>query len=293
MVISIIAVLIALLLPALRTARETALRSICLSNLRQVGQGLSMYATDNNENGLGSIRRHTNSFMLRPHSDYASGNGDRWQDLGAIDADGYWPDPMLFHCPFDRWPNGGFRTRFEQSSSYYIVFGYGPFGSHWAPSRDAWYGWYDPPSNPAGAPLPNLNMAGRSFTYRNSENPDSHSATLPSPSEQPMAMDTWSTGPNYANNRLRRFQRSTIESFGSPNSPDSNATTGSTSNGESNHAPWGGASANPSTDAGGVAPPPSTYGVNTVYADGRAAWRSEEHLKPFWRYDTSRGMIWY
>lgn len=45
-VISIIALLIALLLPALSKAREAAHQSACLSNLRGIGQGASMYAAD-------------------------------------------------------------------------------------------------------------------------------------------------------------------------------------------------------------------------------------------------------
>jgi prepilin-type N-terminal cleavage/methylation domain-containing protein/prepilin-type processing-associated H-X9-DG protein len=46
-VIGIIAVLIALLMPALQRAREHARRTVCLSNLRQLAQAMIMY---NNEN---------------------------------------------------------------------------------------------------------------------------------------------------------------------------------------------------------------------------------------------------
>ena len=45
-VVGVIAVLIALLLPALHRAREQAITVKCLSNLRQVGLALSMYAAD-------------------------------------------------------------------------------------------------------------------------------------------------------------------------------------------------------------------------------------------------------
>lgn len=48
-VISIIALLIAILLPALRAARLTAQAAVCLSNQRQVGLALQMYAEDYDE----------------------------------------------------------------------------------------------------------------------------------------------------------------------------------------------------------------------------------------------------
>ena len=46
-VISIIALLIGILLPALGAARETARNATCLSNLRQIDVALAAYATDN------------------------------------------------------------------------------------------------------------------------------------------------------------------------------------------------------------------------------------------------------
>jgi prepilin-type N-terminal cleavage/methylation domain-containing protein len=46
-VIAIIAILAALLLPALARARESGKRAVCMSNLRQWAQGLEMYASDN------------------------------------------------------------------------------------------------------------------------------------------------------------------------------------------------------------------------------------------------------
>src|SRR5687768_9115690 len=45
-VIGIIAVLIAMLLPSLNKAREAAKTAACLSNLRQIGQGMLMYVND-------------------------------------------------------------------------------------------------------------------------------------------------------------------------------------------------------------------------------------------------------
>jgi prepilin-type N-terminal cleavage/methylation domain-containing protein/prepilin-type processing-associated H-X9-DG protein len=48
-VVAIIALLVAVLLPSLRSAREQARAAKCLANLRSIGQGIALYANDNRD----------------------------------------------------------------------------------------------------------------------------------------------------------------------------------------------------------------------------------------------------
>jgi prepilin-type N-terminal cleavage/methylation domain-containing protein len=61
-VIAIIAILAAILFPAFTQAREGARRIVCVSNMRQLGMGLQMYAQDHAETLPGSATADVSNF---------------------------------------------------------------------------------------------------------------------------------------------------------------------------------------------------------------------------------------
>src|SRR5579862_8498014 len=69
-VISIIALLVGLLLPAIGAARKSARTAVCMSNLRQYGVGLANYA--------GDARGYIGNFSWKP----GIPTGSQFADLG-------------------------------------------------------------------------------------------------------------------------------------------------------------------------------------------------------------------
>lgn len=104
-VIGIIALLIAMLMPALNRAREHARLVQCLSNLRQIGIGLQMYASEQ-----GMVIPQDIMYVRRPPN-FTDQDGLYWYYfLDGTDLDdnaspprrgpsGYVPNPNVFYCP--------------------------------------------------------------------------------------------------------------------------------------------------------------------------------------------------
>jgi prepilin-type N-terminal cleavage/methylation domain-containing protein len=136
-VIAVIAILAALLLPALSQAKERVKRTSCRSNLHQLGLGVHMYSSDNQEK-LPTVYRTASvftSYWLRYNSAY--------KNLGLLFDGNYVKPPRSFYClsaaarpmevlayngPQNEWTNGTVRCSFpartalqNEGSGYTVV----------------------------------------------------------------------------------------------------------------------------------------------------------------------------
>ncbi len=117
-VIAIIAILAALLLPALASAKEKSKRIACLSNLKQVGLGLTLY-TDNNDQKLPTAL----NYGARPNQPGTDAPATvRFTDMyGGVPKDLNLSSPRVFWCPSDKFnaPTNGIITTNSFSSYRY------------------------------------------------------------------------------------------------------------------------------------------------------------------------------
>jgi len=92
-VIAIIAVLAGLLLPALSQAKEKARRVKCMSNLRQIGIAMRIFAIDHD----GFYPWHT---LASDGGTFGPNAGKAWFNFAGLSAE--LPTPKVLVCPSDR-----------------------------------------------------------------------------------------------------------------------------------------------------------------------------------------------
>src|SRR5438552_16880312 len=118
-VIAIIAILAALLLPALNRAKEKANRTACINNLRNLGLAMAMYIHDNND-AMPWCQWYNNYgpswiYMPKPNhtapDPYTLVNGalvDNTNEFSYIAQGVYYPyirNRQVYYCPLDRKEN--------------------------------------------------------------------------------------------------------------------------------------------------------------------------------------------
>ncbi len=96
-VIAIIAILAALLLPALSSAKSNAQRTVCVSNLRQINVGVRMYSDDSNDVSPSSA--DTNSDLFVGYKALMK----NYVGLKGTSS----PRDKVFACPADKFNYGG------------------------------------------------------------------------------------------------------------------------------------------------------------------------------------------
>jgi len=132
-VIAIIAILAAMLLPALAKAKERALRINCASNLKQIGIAIFTYASDH-EDKIPPCRFSLSGSVWYPYEIGRASTAQTWNvgphNLGSLWASKDLPDGKIFYCPSGRKFPGNFQYgTYAQVSAW-------PFGQ---PTSDPGY----------------------------------------------------------------------------------------------------------------------------------------------------------
>ena len=96
-VVLAVGIIVALVLPVLSSPRSGRHRAQCMSNLKQFGLALNMYAQDYNENFPSTVGYNENG---KPAIALTAGDG--LNALTMLYTEGYVTDPNLYACPHGR-----------------------------------------------------------------------------------------------------------------------------------------------------------------------------------------------
>ena len=136
-VVSIIALLISILLPSLRRAHRQSRATVCLSQLRTLGQGISMYALDHNDILLpGRMPNLRDGINWRSHIK----GGLKYRPtflavMGSYVGMPAFDDPQATKAGVDRFGEDGDRQ--DYSSKVYVC----PSVANWTDERNGSYGY--------------------------------------------------------------------------------------------------------------------------------------------------------
>ena len=141
-VIAIIAILAAMLLPALQSARERSRRGSCISNLKQIGTALMQYAQDNREkNPVGKCRTSTTDSATLDVTLTTDGSA---AGMNVLIGNEYLTDYGVYACPSSTVKTGSGTSSLTYAAtdanlSYGYVPGYiaGNYGSESAVAGDS------------------------------------------------------------------------------------------------------------------------------------------------------------
>ena len=133
-VIAIIAILAAMLLPALSKAKERALRINCVSNLKQIGVAVFSYTSENEDKLPPNRINATAGSVWYPYEVGRIGAGHVWNEgphnLGSLWITKNLPEGKVFYCPSSqRLPGPHQYQTYAQTESW-------PYGQ---PTTDPYY----------------------------------------------------------------------------------------------------------------------------------------------------------
>ncbi len=147
-VIAIISLLVTLLVPSLRQAKQLAVRTLCLTTVRTLAQGMGAYAAEHNDErplGYAWNQKWTSDRMYGPVYD---AGGHYWPNpdgsrgnlmfLGCLYPDGFVREKNLYFCPAEpkryslyptqtvvAWPPVGWGTEFYPDNNvWWLSAGY-------------------------------------------------------------------------------------------------------------------------------------------------------------------------